>query len=257
MGRKWKILWLVLAVVLLGLAYHRTQRRQDQMQGLIRQAEALEAAVAVMEREKLEYQRNLAKWYNYNLKLGTEGLERAYETILDFGQGRMAVLGVPEWELRMPIYHGGGGAVSHDPATPFPLGGREDHTVIMVSDLLPWRPGLTLYIECLEQRLLYRVESIQVMGTGWSAERPTEGGQDLLTLVYDRENTRTLIRCVRCGELVMREESRRDGFHAVLTICLLILMLPVICRLKWRSSGAQRRQIRGFYRKNRGKTKLS
>jgi len=249
------MLWLVLAVVLLGLAYHKVQRCQDQMLELIRQAEALEAGVAAMEREKLDYHWNLAKWYNYNLKLGTDGLEGAYETILDFGQGRMAVLGVPEWEMRLPIYHGGGGAVSHDPATPFPLGGREDHTVLMVSDLLPWRPGLTLYIDCLGQRLLYRVESVQVMGTGWSAERPTEGGQDLLTLVYDRENTRTLIRCVRCGELVMREERRCEWFWAVLPACL--LMLPVICRLKWRTSGAQRRRIRGFYRKNRGKTKLS
>lgn len=241
MGRKWKMMYMALAVLLtLGLALLTGRRMHEKKQELALQTAELESVVAFLGQEELEHQRNLAKWYNYNLKLGTNGLERAYETILNFGQGRMAVLAVPEWELRLPVYHGGGGEVNHDPATSFPLGGREDHTVLMLSDPYPWRPGLTLYIDCLGQRFLYRVESVQVMGAGWPTERPGSGGQDLLTLVYDRGNTRTLIRCVRCGELVMREEKGSILYRTVLPTCLMILIFPMICRMKRCSACVQR-----------------
>lgn len=211
----WKILktlGLVLAVLLtVGLWRQEEQRKEASFRELTRQAEELESMVASLETEAKAHQRNLAKWYNYNLEQGTEGLEQAYDTILNFGQGRMAVLGVPEWDLKLTIFHGDGGVVSHDPSTPLPIGGRGNHTVLRISQQFPWQAGQNLYIECLGQRIRYRVESVQVMDADWNAERSGSGNQDLLTLVFDGEENRMMIRCIRCGELVIHR-GKTVGF---------------------------------------------
>ena len=213
MGRIWKKLCLILAILMImGMVDRQIRKEQTRIQKLNWQAEELESTMDSLGPEGAAMQRNLAKWYNYNLELGTEGLESAYGTILNFGKGQMAVLGVPEWELKLTIYHGTGGLVNHDPATPLPLGGRGNHTILQLSEDLPWTEGMSLYIECLGQRIIYRVESIQTLECGRNQERSADGEQDLLTLVYDREDTRTLVQCVRSGELVLREEKNVEYF---------------------------------------------
>lgn len=256
MGKIIKTLCLILSVLLvLGLARAIKPNRDSMRRERNSQAEAVESAVAALEPEQITLQKNLAKWYNHNLELGTQGLEEAYETILNFGEGWMGVLGVPEWELRMPICHGSGGTVNHDPDTPLPLGGREDHTVLYLAEDFPWEEGMSLYIDCLGQRLTYRVESIRVT----DGREPREGEANLLTLVYDRGKTRTLIHCVRCADLVMRQ--RENGIHfpwAAPAAALPVLMLFWI----WRGKGSakkweHKRENWGFCRKNRENTKLS
>lgn len=211
MGKAGKKLCLILAIILaMGLAVRQIRKEQARMRELNRQAEKLESAMEALGPGEAERERNLAKWYNYNLELGTSGLEEIYDGILNFGQGGMAVLEVPEWELKLAVYHGTGGIVTHDRSTPLPLGGRGKHTVLVLSEPLPWTEGMGLYIACMDQRLIYRVESVQVMVGRWSPERPTEAGQDLLTFVYDRGDTRTLVRCVRSSEQLLWEEKVAD-----------------------------------------------
>lgn len=258
MGRILKTLCLVLAVVLvLGLAQQRKLRGNSSARELIRQAEELEASVAALGPEEMTHQRNLARWYNYNLELGTDGLEEAYETILNFGGGRMAVLGVPEWELRMPIYHSGGGGINHDPATSMPIGGRGTHAVLHLNQSFPWTEGISLYIDCLGQRLTYRVVSVQVEDGKTEPERPGEKGEDLLTLVFDQEETRTQIRCERSGELVIRQEESGAHFPwAAPAAAFPVLLLVWIWRGKGPAKAVRNGRIYGFCRKNIGKTKL-
>ena len=255
MGKIIKTLCLILALLLtLGLA-RAVKKNEDTMhRELNRQAEAVDAAVAALVPEQITHQKNLAKWYNYNLELGAQGLEGAYGSILNFGEGRMGVLGVPEWELRMPVYHGGGGVVNHDPDTPLPLGGRGDHTVLYLAEELPWEEGLNLYIDCLGKKFTYRVECIRVAdGTG-----PWEEEENPLTLVYDRGNTRTLIRCVRGGDLVLRQGEQGAHFPwAAPAAALPVLILLWIWRGKGSPKGERKRKNGGLCRKTREKTKLS
>ena len=56
------------------------------------------------------------------------------------------------------------------------------------------------------------VTRIQTLECGRNQERSADGEQDLLTLVYDREDTRTLVQCARSGELVLREEKNVEYF---------------------------------------------
>lgn len=250
-----KILCLGLAVLLaLGLTKSKKPNRETLFRELNRQAETVELVVAALEPEQITHQKNMTKWYNYNLELGTPGLEGSYETILNFGEGRMGVLGVPEWELRMVVFHGSGGAVNHDPDTPLPLGGREDHTVLYLTEDFPWEEGMSLYIDCLGQQLTYQVESIRV------ADRKETWEQEEypLTLVYDRENTRTLIRCVRCGDLVLRQGEQGAHFPwAAPAAALPALILLWIWRGRGSEKWERRRKNWGFCGENREKTKLS
>jgi hypothetical protein len=204
-----------------------------QRQETRRQMERLDSMVAGLGEAERTHQRNLAKWYNYNLEQGTPGLWAAYDGILNLGDGMMGMLEVRSLGLRLPICRSGGGTVCHDPATPLPIGGRGLHTVLYLSDFHFWQEGQTVFIDCLGLRLNYRVESVQVMGADWTVERPTEAGQDLLTLVYDRGNTRILVRCVRCEELVLREGKGSDCQWVVLAALPLILMIPALRRIKW------------------------
>lgn len=220
------------------------------------QAAALESAVAMLGEGERIHQRNLAKWYNYHLEQGTTGLRAFYDSILNLGNGMMGVLEVPELGLRLPISHSGGSVVCHDPETPLPIGGRGRHTVLNLSDFHFWAEGQLVYIDCMGQRLTYRVESVQVMGAGWSAERPTEAGQDLLTLVYDRKDTRTLIRCVRSEELVLREGEGRNYQWSVLSVLPILLVFPALRRGKWLPPGKQNPRKGGFCRKKSVKTML-
>lgn len=258
-GRKIK-LWSVLACFL-ALAYTlwpvaRWLRAERENGALV---DTLEARMAAMGEGEREVQRNLAKWYNYNLEQGTPGLSWTYGGILNFGNGMMALLEVPELDLRLPIFHGPEGAVGHDPESSLPIGGRGNHTVLTLSERYRWAEGQLLYIDCLETRLAYRVESVQVMPGGWSTARPTEAGQDLLTLVYDRGSTRTLIRCLRCSELNVRETERAMPLRsaALAWLAPFLLIFPALWRERRYAAGVQNTRICGFNRKKCGKVRLS
>jgi sortase (surface protein transpeptidase) len=199
-----------------------------------RQVAAVEVAVSTLGEKAWNHHRNLAKWYNYHLERGTPGLWSTYEDILDLGEGRMAVLEVPELGLKLPVSHGQGGIVGHDRDTALPIGGRGRHTVLFLRWGYNWEEGMQISVVCLGRRLTYRVESVQVMPQPWSLERPAGAGQDLLTLVYDRAGTRTLVRCVRCQTLAVREKQPLPAAGWTVAVLILGLMLSAGLR-QWSS----------------------
>lgn len=219
-----------------------------------RQAAALEEKVDALGTEDREMQRNLAKWYNLQLQQGATDHQEAYGNILNFGDGAMGLLEVPELKLKLVIRHGAEGAVGHDPATSFPIGGRGNHTVLTLTEDYPWAAGMAVYIVCLGERLSYRVEGVQVMPAHWPADRPTDGGQDLLTLICNQGKTRTIIRCVRSQDLTVRQTALPP--LPALWMAVSVPAMAVLPALILSVRGEQRAGNCGNRRKNRRKTKL-
>jgi sortase (surface protein transpeptidase) len=218
--------------------------------------EKMEQNLAALGEEQLEKHRNLARWYNYHLDLGASGLDVAYGSILNVADGAMAVLEVPQLHMRLPVFHGEQGAVGHLPDSHFPIGGRTLHTVLRIQESYDWRIGMAVYIDCLGQRTMYRVESIQVMGAGWPAQWPSE--LERLTVLHDRGGQRTIIRCVRCSELTVRPQEKLSYLPEAVLIAMSVFS-PVIMtysRIRKKLRGLQNRKYHGFSRKNSRKTEL-
>lgn len=189
-----------------------------------------------MEPEKRQLQQNLAKWYNRNLTAREQepGFQEAYGSILDLGEGMMGVLRIPELDLALPITHGEGGAVGHDPNSAFPIGGRGNHTILYLREdrlrRLP-EPGGPLRITVLGTEMVYRIESVQIMSADWPVERENTE-EDLLTLVVDGRTglsqTRILIRCVR-SETSTLSSGKSGG--TVLALGISAGLIPFLKRM--------------------------
>ena len=164
--------------------------------------ESLENRAGQMSEAQKAREWNLAKWYNHNLaRQGRKAGENGYDTILDLYQGTMGVLEIPGEEL--PIAHGPAplpGGAAHDPDSPLPLGTAGSHTVLHLGKDPALEPGEVVRVRCLGLAVSYRVESVQVMPEGWSTDLLCLGRKGYLTLVVDKGNTRTLIRCVEISE---------------------------------------------------------
>lgn len=239
----WLMALIVLASAALPVRNQVLQARENQ--ALVRK---IELYLENLGEEALERQKNLARWYNYNLSQGETELETIYGSILNFGDGAMAVLEVPEMGLRLPVFHGEEGNVGHIADSDFPIGGRGNHTVLTVKSWMPWERGMTVYIDCLGSRIAYRVETVQVMPTGWTWEWPS--GQERLTMIHDNRGTRTIIRCVRCGELSLnRSENHLNGC----TVLWLILLKSLVYWMRWSIRGGK---YPGFSPKTNRKSKL-
>lgn len=231
MGRKeiglWTavtFLWALLAVlwtVGLGIGKQLEERKA---------VAELELRMEAMEAEPLEKQLKIAKWYNLQLEQGNYVPEWDYESILNLGEGRMGLLQVPDWELKLPITHGIGGVAGHDPETSLPLGGREEQTVLYIEKAVLWREGMMVRTALPGAEQEWQVESIQVMPGDWPVEHPA--GSALLTLVQDTDSTRTIVRC-RPGQESLREKPDADslGKQAFFWGISPLFLIPVLCTL--------------------------
>lgn len=196
MGRKWIGILTFLSVLAALLAVTvPVQARIMELQRREQTAAALREQLESLDSEEIRMQRNLCRWYNQNLRNPKPDryFRTAYDSILNLGEGIMGMLEVPELGLCIPITHGTDGAAGHDPNSPLPIGGRDNHTVLHLDQAYLWEEGMTVWIWIPGQRLWYRVESIQVMPAGWSTACPSPA--EMLHLVFDRGNTRTIIRC--------------------------------------------------------------
>ena len=103
---KWKQKWWMLLLLLLALAAVILPARQEigQARENRAQIEEMQSQLAAMGEEARKQQLNLAKWYNYNLELGTPGMEEVYGSILNLGNGVIAALEVPELDLHLPVF---------------------------------------------------------------------------------------------------------------------------------------------------------
>ena len=204
MGRIWRVLLAglvmlaALAAVLLPLRKQlwETRSRRQSMELLTQRMEQLSDA-------EREMQRKLGRWYNFQVEQGIRVSRDAYESVMNLGGGQMGILEVPQLELMVPITHGIGGQAGHDSGTALPLGGVGEQTVLYLTEHRYWQEGMGLFTELPGCRMSWKVISVQVMPKGW----PTDAtpGKNMLTLVYDRGNTRTLIRCEPGVENVEKE----------------------------------------------------
>lgn len=215
------VLWAVLAVAVslrLGM-----EKRMEEVSAVA----ALENRMASLEAESIEKQLKIAKWYNYQLEQGKYLSERDYQSIWNLGQGQMGLFSVPELELAVPITHGIGGRAGHDPASALPTGGREEQTVLYLQVPVLWREGMELRTVLPGAETVWQVESIQRMPPNWPADHP--GGTALLTIVYDRGNTRTIVRC-RPGTTTANPapEPETVGKQALLWGISPLFLIPVL-----------------------------
>lgn len=246
MGRRWIIFWGVLgvaaalaAVLLPFTQCVRGHREQEQT------AAELKMQLDALTRREVEKQWNLARWYNLNLTMESPdpGFRAAYDGIWDLGQGRMGLLEVPEWNLKLPITHGIGGKAGHDPATPLPMAGQETRTVIWLNAEYPWAEHMGVYIDTPGARRCFRVLSVQVMPIGWSTEVPA--GQEVLILAYDHGNLRTIVRCVPCEEKMTERQQTKDTLRrALIWASTTFFTVPLLSARRFWKKNIQLRGVR-------------
>lgn len=194
-------------------------------------AAALESRMASLDAVSIEKQLKIAKWYNFQLEQGKHVAQWDYQSIWNLGEGQMGLLQVSELELVLPITHGIGGVAGHDPDSAFPIGGREDRTLLYIQVPVLWREGMVLETRLPGVELKWQVESIQVMPPHWPVDHPP--GSALLTLVYDRPENRTIVRC-RPGTGTPKPVPEPEMLkkQALFWGISPIFLIPVLCRAR-------------------------
>ncbi len=193
------VLAMLLLVTLSGWFHTRPQPAPPRVD-FSADAAALCAEMAAQPEETRLLQEKLTQWYNLNLRLDTPDpdFSQAYDTVLCFSNGAMAILEIPSLAVTVPIYHGTGPeslekGVGHLPLSAFPSGEGWNHTVLMgaaflpegtlFSDLGTLREGDVFHIHVMDRTLTYQVQLVQ-SGTPWrSSSFAIVPGQSLCTLV--------------------------------------------------------------------------
>ena len=184
-------------------------------------------------------QRNLAKWYNFCLRmnLSQEECREAYGSILHTAPGVMGYLEFPEWHFRLPLFHSGSvlpGCYSaeHLEGSAFPVGGRGNHTILTIPEVFSgFREGDVFVVHILDQRISYRVENLQFVAPGRTEGILPSRNEDRCTLIT------TVCRGSKQRKLLIRGIREADGESPPaalektnLLLCLLqgmpVLLLP-------------------------------
>lgn len=251
------ILTVVLVLCAIGLPCLAVGGSLRELAGTAASVERLTEQTAGMEDAAVRRQRNLARWYNWNLtaKQPDEGFEEAYGGILDLGEGMMGYLELPEMGQCLPIYHGVEEAsqtrgVGHLPGSALPIGGNGNHTVMMgTADFGKLREGELFYLHILDETLVYAVTGIREVSPGQTAGLSPSAGEDLCTLVttrgYGSYTRKIMIRGSRLGpeaelEAIALLEQKPAADKALVFLAvsaaLAVLLLPVASN--WLSRGA-------------------
>ena len=174
--------------------------------------------------DALREQRQLAEAYNS----GTAA--DRYEQILDFGNGVMGYLRIPDIGVELSIYHGVSDAVlqkgvGHLPTSALPIGGAGNHCVLtghtglpgaqLFTELTELAVGDLFYLHVLDETLVYAVDRITVVLPHETDALAPVGGRDYCTLVtctpYGINSHRLLVRGERVpterAEAVLREAA--------------------------------------------------
>lgn len=188
------------------------------------------AALSRQDAEKLELQRDLARWYNLNLTSLRQdaGFRDAYWDILDLQDHAMGVLSVPSMGLELPIYHGeenGEKGVGHIQTTAFPLGQSGEHSAMRVPVLM--EEGTYFYIHILEQVLPYRVKERQLTGLE-NVSYSAQPDQTLCTLVWGEGIGTTLLHAAydptAPAEETIEVETEPEEDRWLLATCLVLVL---------------------------------
>lgn len=217
MGRK-ILIGLALLLFMAGaavMAYPAISSYVNQLHGSY-VIQSLSDRVSQAESGELAEQRCLAEAYNAQLSGTGDGTAVDYYGILDYGDGVMGCIRIPEIGVSLPIYHGVGDevlakGVGHLPQSAFPIGGAGNHTVLtghtglpsakLFTDLTKLEEGDVFYIQILEQTLTYQVDRIRVVLPDEAAALCPVPGEDLCTLVtctpYGVNSHRLLVTGIR------------------------------------------------------------
>lgn len=145
-----------------------------------------------------EYNKAVADKYAYGNRKNNLDVLNSYNNILNFGDGLMGYIEIPEINVSLPIYHGGDedvlkkGAV-HLEKTSLPVGGINTHSVISAhsgyptqkffDDIDKLNPGSVIYIHTLNTKIVYKVINSEVVEPNDSSKLTVIEGKDVLTLV--------------------------------------------------------------------------
>ena len=176
--------------------------------------------------DELSHQRQLAEEYNAGLTGDLDGdafggqphpgIQESYYDIMEFGNGIMGCIQIPDIGVELPIYHGveenvlqkGAG---HMPQSAFPIGGLGNHTVLtghtglpsaqLFTELTQLGEGSLFYISILGETLAYQVDQIHVVLPEETELLAPVAGYDHCTLVtctpYGINSHRLLVRGTR------------------------------------------------------------
>ena len=112
--------------------------------------------------EEIRLQKNLVRWYNWNLRAYGDGEFRGqYGKILFYNDG---ILGSVETEsMHFPVYHGPGTrqGFSHDPQSAFPMGQMGDHPVLITMADLQLETGEIFTVHILDEVFAYEVVAVR------------------------------------------------------------------------------------------------
>lgn len=154
--RKNVVYLLLLALLLSGCGENSEEQQTDYSLAVSRLS-----AVWAGEGRDAELQRDLARWYNVNLRseMPEPGFEGAYSSILYYDGGIMGYAEFPAQNRILPIFHDGAEAgLVHDSRSSFPIGGSGNQTVLRCMESIQLSPEEQIVIHILGERLTYQVE---------------------------------------------------------------------------------------------------
>lgn len=124
-------------------------------------------------------------------------LSKSYDNILNFGNGLICYVNIPEVNVKLPVYHSSVKDVltkgaAHLKHSSFPIGGNNTHSVISAhsgyptqkffDDLDELKIGDVFYITILDKTLKYKVSEISIVEPDDSDKLKIVKGKDMVTL---------------------------------------------------------------------------
>ncbi len=192
----------------------------------------------------------------YNARLAETGMlwnmsesqRAAYNSELSVdGSNVMAVVSIPKFHIRCPIYHGTDEsvlqiAVGHLECSSLPVGGEDTHTIVsghrglpsarLFTDIDKIKEGDTWTISVLNETLTYECDQIRIVLPDDLSALKIEEGKDLCTLVtctpYGINTHRLLVRGHRVPNANGSAEVTADAIQTEPVFVALFLAVPVI-----------------------------
>lgn len=174
---------------------------QGQMQTVLREAESYNQELA-------KRQGSIADAFS-----ARESVDEEYDRQLNFGNGMMGYLEIPQIDLMLPIYHGTGNqslekGVGHLYGSSLPVGGENTHGVLSAHRGLPSKElftnldqmerGDVFLLHVGDRTLAYQVDQTQTVEPSDTQSLSIETGKDYVTLVtctpYGINSHRLLVR---------------------------------------------------------------
>ena len=220
MGRKWLIM-VAAAMMVLGLGvllYPTVSSTVNQLNGSYAIQEFQQQLDGMDDKEKAA-ELAAAKAYNTMLRTANDSTgddQTAYYGILDFGNGIMGYIHIPEIDVKLPIYHGVSTQVlekgiGHLPTSSFPIQGEGNHAVLtghtglpsasLFTDLHKLQEGDQFQVTVGGTAITYQVDQIKVVLPSETDDLQAVPGEDYCTLVtctpYGVNSHRLLVRGTR------------------------------------------------------------